>query len=77
MQSLMKMIMKIPAEISDYVINYYIQQCKLKSALAFIQWRIKFNHIRSAMKDNPYDSSNQELTESFENIRSLHTPCYD
>jgi hypothetical protein len=37
MQSLMKMIMKIPAEISDYVINSYIQQCKLKSALAFIQ----------------------------------------
>ena len=65
------MIIKVPVVVQDYVLSTYVKKCKIKSNLAFSQWRLKYNYIRNNMNYHPYDQTNDELIATFNKIRDF------
>ncbi len=46
MQELVKKIKGIQQEVKRYIIHRYVNQCKLKHAIAFLEWRLHFSDMR-------------------------------
>lgn len=47
MKKIVKAVFKLPVEIVDEVITKYIKQCKMKHAIAFMQWRLLYSMSKS------------------------------
>ena len=59
MKVLLNRVMKVKKEIQHYVLTKYIDQCRKKHTIAFIEWRLHF----SSMRLNNNHSAQMEISD--------------
>ena len=69
-------ILKVKPEIKNYVIAKYVQQCKLRHLIAFIEWRLYYSNNRRHAKHH-YKMFDGQLEDMINDVAKHILKKYD